>query len=124
MAAESGPADQVAAKRQAIPPLIRVDELAAPRQLRGQRQADLRRQKKPPQRASATPLAAEPKAGMTDRDQHVRDIAYFLWLEDGCPEGDDERHWLAAETLVDSEPPEAAQLDDRPADEPKKTFPR
>jgi Protein of unknown function (DUF2934) len=41
---------------------------------------------------------------MTDRDERIREIAYFLWLEHGSPDGDADRHWLAAETLVDTDP--------------------
>jgi hypothetical protein len=41
---------------------------------------------------------------MTDRDSQIREIAYFLWLDDGSPDGAADRHWLAAETLVDSHP--------------------
>jgi hypothetical protein len=33
---------------------------------------------------------------MTDRDERIRELASFLWLEDGRPEGEAERHWLAA----------------------------
>jgi hypothetical protein len=43
---------------------------------------------------------------MTDRDKRIREIAYFLWLEDGRPDGEADRHWLAAERLVESEPRE------------------
>jgi hypothetical protein len=41
---------------------------------------------------------------MIDREQRIRDIAYFLWLEEGRPEGEAERHWRKAEGLVGSEP--------------------
>lgn len=41
---------------------------------------------------------------MTDRDERTREIAYFLWLDEGSPEGAADRHWLAAETLVGSDP--------------------
>ena len=41
---------------------------------------------------------------MTDRDQRIREIAYFLWLEEGSPEGEADRHWLAAEGLIEDEP--------------------
>ena len=37
---------------------------------------------------------------MTDRDERIRELAYFLWLEEGRPEGEAERHWLAAETII------------------------
>ena len=48
---------------------------------------------------------------MTNRDQRIRDIAYFLWLEEGSPEGGAERHWLEAEGMVDSEPEEEARVE-------------
>jgi hypothetical protein len=33
--------------------------------------------------------------------QRVREIAYRLWQEEGCPEGDALRHWFAAKTLFE-----------------------
>jgi hypothetical protein len=39
---------------------------------------------------------------MTDRDNRIRELAYFLWLEEGCPEGHAKRHWQAAEILFES----------------------
>ena len=44
---------------------------------------------------------------MTEHSDRVREMAYFLWLEEGCPEGEAERDWLAAKTLL--EPLEASQ---------------
>ena len=65
---------------------------------------------------------------MTDREDRVREIAYFLWLDAGSPEGEEERHWLAAEGLIEPEPvdPEpvgAEPIRGRAADGPKKPFP-
>ncbi len=54
---------------------------------------------------------------MTDRDQRIREIAYFLWLEEGSPEGEADRHWLAAEGLIEDEPdgePAASETPDKP----------
>jgi hypothetical protein len=42
---------------------------------------------------------------MADREDRIRELAYLLWLEEGYPEGQAERHWLKAETLIESEPP-------------------
>ena len=56
---------------------------------------------------------------MTDRNQRIRDIAYFLWLEEGRPESEAERHWLAAETLVESEPSDGERIEGETKDEPK-----
>jgi hypothetical protein len=55
---------------------------------------------------------------MTDRDERVRELAYFLWLEEGCPEGQAERHWLTAETLVASDPLERKRIEGEPPGEP------
>jgi hypothetical protein len=41
---------------------------------------------------------------MADRDDQIREIAYFLWLGAGCPEGQAERYWRDAETLLESDP--------------------
>jgi Protein of unknown function (DUF2934) len=41
---------------------------------------------------------------MADRDDRIRELAYLLWLEEGYPEGQAERHWLTAEIMIDSEP--------------------
>jgi Protein of unknown function (DUF2934) len=55
---------------------------------------------------------------MTDRDERVRELAYFLWLEEGRPEGQAERHWLTAETLVESDPLERKRIEGEPPGEP------
>ena len=33
--------------------------------------------------------------------QRVREIAYRLWQEEGCPEGEALRHWFVAKTLFE-----------------------
>jgi hypothetical protein len=60
---------------------------------------------------------------MTDREERIREIAYFLWLEEGSPEGAAERHWQTAEGLVDSEPVEGEASDGEASNAPKKPFP-
>ena len=55
---------------------------------------------------------------MTDRNDRIREIAYFLWLDEGCPEGEAERHWSIAEAMVDSEPLERKRLEGEPPGEP------
>jgi hypothetical protein len=60
---------------------------------------------------------------MADRNDRIREFAYFLWLEEGCPEGQAERHWSAAEALlgeverkeIEGEPPGDPVPDSRPA---------
>ncbi|HEY1885566.1 MAG TPA: DUF2934 domain-containing protein [Roseiarcus sp.] len=60
----------------------------------------------------------KPETMMTDRNDRIREIAYFLWLDEGCPEGEAERHWLAAETLLESEPSERKRIEGEPPGEP------
>jgi len=35
----------------------------------------------------------------TNRDEEIRQVAYKLWQEEGCPDGYDLEHWLKAETV-------------------------
>ena len=88
--------------------------------------------KAPPQRkkSAAAPAQPEPETITTvsdevepetitpDRNARIREIAYFLWLEEGCPDGQEERHWLAAETILESEPLERKRMEGEPPGEP------
>jgi len=40
------------------------------------------------------------KANMNDLTQRIRDRAYRLWVEEGCPEGREQAHWDMATELV------------------------
>lgn len=33
-----------------------------------------------------------------NRDEEIRQLAYKIWLEEGCSHGHDVQHWLKAET--------------------------
>jgi hypothetical protein len=56
---------------------------------------------------------------MTDRDDRIRELAYSIWREEGCPEGHAERHWLAAEIIVlESEEPDRKRVEGEPPGEP------
>lgn len=37
---------------------------------------------------------------MLDTASQVRDVAYQLWVEQGCPVGRDKENWFEAERLV------------------------
>ena len=37
---------------------------------------------------------------MPDLEQSIRERAYHLWIESGCPDGNAEAHWLAAQREV------------------------
>lgn len=49
----------------------------------------------------------------TNRDEEIRQLAYRLWQQEGCQNGDDGQHWLKAETIWLEE--------HRPKKEPKKS---
>lgn len=34
-----------------------------------------------------------------NRDDEVRQLAYRLWQDEGCPDGQELQHWLKAETI-------------------------
>jgi DUF2934 family protein len=53
---------------------------------------------------SGTHVQPEVASATPDRNDRIREIAYFLWLDEGCPEGEHERHWTNAEALLESEP--------------------
>jgi len=35
----------------------------------------------------------------TYHDEEVRQLAYMIWQEEGCPNGSDVQHWLKAEEI-------------------------
>lgn len=45
-----------------------------------------------------------------DVEQRIRDRAYAIWLDEGCPDGRDAEHWLQAERAILAE---AAAVPDR-----------
>ena len=60
---------------------------------------------------------------MTDRDDRIREVAYFLWLEEGCPEGQAERHRRDTQAIlkslerkrIEGEPPREPRANPRPS---------
>lgn len=60
---------------------------------------------------------------MSDRDDRIREFAYFLWLDEGCPEGQAERHWSAAEALLNSGEVERKEIEGEPPGDPAQEFP-
>ena len=60
---------------------------------------------------------------MIDRNDRIRENAYFLWLEEGRPEDAAERHWLAAEGLIEDGPDEGESIDGGTPEKPKKRVP-
>jgi hypothetical protein len=68
----------------------------------GQRAADK-------QADSSTGSEAEQEPATPDRNDRIREVAYFLWLDEGRPDGEHERHWSTAEGLLVSEPEEVEE---------------
>jgi len=42
-------------------------------------------------------------------ETRIRELAYFLWVDAGCPPNDDLSHWFTAEKLVLADTPDPAQ---------------
>ena len=55
---------------------------------------------------------------MSSEEQRIREFAYQIWQSEGCPEGEDERHWAMARKLVEAE---HGAADAKPASRPRKT---
>ena len=34
-----------------------------------------------------------------ERDEEIREVAYRIWQEEGCPHGQDVQHWLKAQMI-------------------------
>jgi Protein of unknown function (DUF2934) len=67
---------------------------------------------------SDTTEQTEPEPTSIDRNDRIREIAYFLWLEEGSPDGEDERHWTTAEALLLSEPEQRKRIEGEPPGDP------
>ncbi|NII11136.1 DUF2934 domain-containing protein [Oleiagrimonas sp. C23AA] len=37
------------------------------------------------------------------REARIRELAHHIWESEGCPDGQEARHWSMAERLVDAE---------------------
>jgi hypothetical protein len=70
------------------------------------------------QAESSTVGQGEQASASTDRNDRIREIAYFLWLDEGCPDGEEERHWTTAEALLESEPEQRKRIEGEPPGEP------
>lgn len=55
---------------------------------------------------------------MGETDQRIREAAYFLWREEGCPEGEADRHWRQAEAMVEAEDAGPKTIEGEPPGDP------
>ncbi|GAA0706098.1 hypothetical protein FHW84_003503 [Dyella sp. SG562] len=42
-------------------------------------------------------------SGDEEREQRIRELAHHIWEAEGCPAGQELRHWYAATRLVEAE---------------------
>ena len=70
-----------------------------------------------PPTASAGLAAEGRRPRMDDRAQRIREIAYFLWEQEGYPDGRAEEHWAAAEAVVDAQDAERKNGEEDPRGE-------
>ena len=40
---------------------------------------------------------------MSAEEKRIRELAYQIWQSEGCPHGEEERHWEMARKLVEAE---------------------
>jgi len=40
---------------------------------------------------------------MKDRNDRIRELAFSLWEGEGCPEGQEDRHWREAEAALEQD---------------------
>lgn len=40
---------------------------------------------------------------MLNQQQHIQELAYYLWLSEGKPDGQSERHWKIATKMAQEE---------------------
>jgi hypothetical protein len=83
------------------------------------RESDAKRSEQGLPPTATADLAAEGRrAPMDDREQRIREIAYFLWEQEGYPDGRAEEHWAAAQAVVDAQDAERKNAGDDPRGEP------
>jgi hypothetical protein len=63
------------------------------------------------QAESSTGSQVEQGPATTERNDRIREIAYFLWLDEGSPDGEEERHWTTAEGLLEPELEQREELE-------------
>lgn len=51
---------------------------------------------------------------MDEKDERIREIAYYLWRQEGCPPGQADRHWEEAKAIVESQDSERKEIEGEP----------
>jgi hypothetical protein len=67
--------------------------------------------------AVETSPSSNEEATMTDWDKRIREIAYYIWENEGRPEGQADRHWRTAEEIVRAQEAEGTNTEGEPPSE-------
>ena len=54
-----------------------------------------------------------------DREKRIREIAYSLWVAEGFPVGQDDRHWRMATQMMKEEEERSQPASDKPVEKQK-----
>jgi hypothetical protein len=61
-------------------------------------------------------------ATQLDRDEKIRQLAYKIWQDAGCPNGSDLQHWLKAQEIwLETHGPKKSRTTTSKAGNPKKS---
>jgi hypothetical protein len=92
---------------------------AAAKEAAAPRGSDVNRSTQGSPPTASAGLAAQGRRGrMDDREQRIREIAYFLWEQEAYPDGRAEEHWAAAEAVVDAQDAERKTGEEGPQGKP------
>jgi hypothetical protein len=90
-----------------------------------QPKSDAERREQELQPTANAGLAAQGRRGpmddkehMDDKEQRIREIAYFLWEQEGYPGGREGDHWAAAVAVVEAQDAERKKGQDEPQGKP------
>jgi hypothetical protein len=67
--------------------------------------------------AVETGPSSNKEATLADRDQRIREIAYYIWQNEGRPEGQADRHWRTAEEIIRAQEAEGTNAEGEPSPE-------
>ncbi len=61
---------------------------------------------------------------MDDREKRIAEMAFYLWEQEGYPEGQAERHWQMAKELIAREDSERKDIEGEPPGEAAEEVPQ
>ena len=51
---------------------------------------------------------------MNGNEQRIREVAFYLWEQEGYPDGEAERHWRMAKEMIEQEDAERREQEGEP----------